>query len=316
MDGLGQKRQRTADGLGDDDGDVHRHSDGQGGGDALGDGRVHIAEPEGVERERDQREHRADDEADAHLLPEELEDVLQFHLAEGEAADGQRRGLRAAVAARAHQHGDAGGEHHAEGRGLERVLVVGDDHAGEDGGDHQKQQPRHAVFGQRQNAGLEVFVLRGEHGGHFFKVLGVLLFDDVDDIVDGDDADHALLVIDHGDGDEVVLAHGVGDEFLIVGGVDADELLVHQRFHLYIVLRQEQLAQRQRAEQFALRIEHVERVDRLLVKAGAADLRHGLAHGGAHVQFHVLDGHDRAGAVFRVAQKLVDEGALLRVAAL
>ena len=59
-------------------------------------------------------------------------------------------------------------------------------------------------------------------------VLFRLLLDDVDDVVDGDDADQAVLAVDHGGSDEVVLAEQPRHLLLIVEDRDLAAVLVDQ----------------------------------------------------------------------------------------
>ena len=69
------------------------------------------------------------------------------------------------------------------------------------------------------------------------------------------------------------------------------------------------------ADQPALLVDDVAGVDGLLVDARAADVVHRLAHGEVVAQVDVFDGHQRARAVLRVVEELVDQlaRALVRV---
>ena len=311
MDGLGEQRQRTADALGDHDGKEHRDGNDQRDLRSVG-----CKEQDAQEIHHG--EHHAQQRGDAHFLPENPADIAGRNLAQRQTADRQRRGLAAAVTAGIHQHGDARHQRHADtacGIG-ENVFIMGNDHAGKRGGDHQNQQPRQAVARHLPYAGFQVFIIGGQHCRHLFKVLGVFFFDNIHDIIDRDDAHQAILMIHNGDGKQVVLTHGIGDDFLVIGGMHGNHLLIHQILHLRIIAGEQQLAQPHRAEQLAIFIENVERIDGFLVHAGAANFRHRLTDRGADMEFHVFDRHDRTGAVFGVAQELVDQGTLLFIAAL
>ena len=308
MHGLGQQRQRAADQLCNHDCAEHRERDDQRDvGAVIGQKRD--------SQEIDRRERHAEQHRHAQFLPQHLPEVFRLDLAQREAADRQRRGLRAAIAAGVHQHRDAGDQRHADARGvLQHRFKVRDDLAGKQRRNHQNHQPRQAVFRQRQHAGLQIRVVRRQHGRHLFEVLGVFLFDDVHDIVDRDDADHAVFMIDHRNGQQVVFAHCVGDELLVVRGAHGDYLRVHQLLDLAIVPGKQQLSQRDRAQQHAAIVENIQRIDRFLVRRVLANGLHRLADRRAHMEIHVFDGHDAAGAVFGIAQKLVDQRALVFIA--
>lgn len=59
---------------------------------------------------------------------------------------------------------------------------------------------------------------------HLLEVLGVLVLDDVDDVVYRDYADESRLVVNSQDGEQVVFSRYVCDFLLVVERVDADEL--------------------------------------------------------------------------------------------
>ena len=67
------------------------------------------------------------------FLPQHLEGIGEPHLSQGQGADDGGGGLGAAVAAGTGQHGHEGGQ---DGAGHEGVLKMGEDDAGEGGGEH------------------------------------------------------------------------------------------------------------------------------------------------------------------------------------
>ena len=75
------------------------------------------------------------------------------------------------------------------------------------------QPPR--FFTIAREAHLEVGRVERLDAAELLDVLGGLLLDDVDDVVDGDDALHAPLGVDHRDGEEVVLREHVRDRLLV-----------------------------------------------------------------------------------------------------
>ena len=73
---------------------------------------------------------------------------------------------------------------------------MGGDHAGKGSGQHQNQQPRDALLGVGPHAGAKVgggVVIR-ENGGHLLHILGALVGQNVNGIVDGYDTHEHPLV--------------------------------------------------------------------------------------------------------------------------
>ena len=159
---------------------------------------------------------------------------------------------------------------------------------------------------QTPDAGFHIILVARDDGGHLLDVLGVLILNDVNDIVDGDDADEAALFIADGDGGQVVTAEIVGDSFLIVRGGGADDIGIHDIADAGAFRRDNQLAQGNLTDEPALIVDDVAGVDGLLVDARAADVIHRLAHGEIIVQIDIFNGHQASGAVFRIIEELVD----------
>ena len=121
-------------------------------------------------------------------------------------------------------------------------------------------------------------------------------------------------MIDHRNGQEVVFANRVGDELLVVRRAHGDHLRVHQLLDLSIIRGEQQLSQRHRAQQHAAIVQNIQRIDRFLVRRVLANRVHRLPDRRTHMEIHVFDSHNTAGAVFRIAQKLIDQRALIFIA--
>ena len=156
----------------------------------------------------------------------------------------------------------------------------------------------------------------GEQTAHLFDVLCVLLFDNVHDVVGGDDAHQTVLVVHDGDAHQVVFAHRVGDDLLIVQRLDRYEVGRHDVGDRLVLIGENQMPQRDGAHQMALAVDDIAGVDGFLVQAGLAQRFHRLAHGHGAVELGKLDGHDRAGRIFRVFEELVDQRALCGIGVL
>ena len=101
------------------------------------------------------------------------------------------------------------------------------------------------------------------HAGQAEDVLGRLVLDDVDDVVDRDDADELVLGVDNGNGEEVVGRDLARDLFLI--GVDARavDLAGHDALERRVRRHEQQPAQGHDADQVAPLVDDVEIEDHL-----------------------------------------------------
>ena len=217
-----------------------------------------------------------------------------------------RERLGAGVAAGTHQHGDEG---HQARHGGQAAFKGGEDHAGEGGGEHQEHQPGDAVAPDLQWPGAGIGLVGRGHTGHLFDVLGGLLFHNVDDVVDGDDADQPPFLVHHGHGHQVVVGELFRYALLVLGGGGKDHVPVHQILDDHIVVVEQQVLHRDDALQLPVGVGDEADVDGLLILADAADAGDGLLHAHVLFQVHELGSHDAAGGVLRIAEILVDEAA-------
>ncbi len=92
--------------------------------------------------------------------------------------------------------------------------------AGECEGNSQPGKPTAEFFAER---GIDGFSGTGPNG--FLDIFGLFVADDVDDIVESDDAEQSVCIINNGHHGVVVAVEFVGDLFAIhVGTEDADGL--------------------------------------------------------------------------------------------
>ena len=187
------------------------------------------------------------------------------------------------------------------------------DHAGERGREHEKHQPRDAVFPDLKRAGTGVRTVTRRDTGHFLDVFGGLLLHDVDDVVDRDDADEAAFLVHDRDGEQVIVRELFRDVLLVVRGAGVDDVRVHDVLKDLVIVAQKQILDRDDALQPALGGCDIADVDGLLVLADAADAGDGLADGHVFLQVDVLRRHDAAGGIFGVLEVFVDERARLGV---
>ena len=107
------------------------------------------------------------------------------------------------------------------------------------------------------NGGVRDPLVTG-HAGQPIQVFGGLVLDDVDDVVDRDDADELVLLVDDRHGEQVVRRDLPRDFFLVGVDADADELGRHDALERRLRRDEQQAAQRGDADQVAARIDDVE----------------------------------------------------------
>ena len=251
------------------------------------------------------RETHAAENAHADLLPDDRPEIGKLDLAERETADDGDGRLRAAVAARAGEHRDERREHKAC---RELVLEMVDDEPCERGREHEDEKPRDTRFPCFEHARIEIRPLRGRHTGHLFNVLGGLFFHNVDGVVYGDDADEPVFGVHDREGVEVVFGEHLRDGLLVLGRRDGNDVRLHDVLDHVVIVREDERAQRERADEPAL-VDHIAGVDRFLIDAGALDALGRLLHGHLRAEGDELRCHDAAGAVLGIAQDLVDHPA-------
>lgn len=149
-------------------------------------------------------------------------------------------------------------------------------------------------------------MLGREHSGHFFHILGGLVFHDVHGVIERDDTDQPVFRVDDRQGEEVVLAEHLGDLLFVVERADRDDVLLHDRLDgRVVILAQKQVLDAGQADELVAAGD-VAGVDRLLVDARAADAQDRFLDRHVRAQGDIFGGHDRAGGILGIAQDLVD----------
>ena len=173
---------------------------------------------------------------------------------------------------------------------------MGGDHAGEGGRQHQDEQPGDALLGVGPDTCAEIgrcIVIR-QNGRHLLHVLGGLVGQNVDRIVDGDDADEHALVVQDRHGREVVALHLTGHILLIVCDLHRNDVVVHDVGNGGLGVCQQQAAGRHNAQQ-TVPLDDVVGVDRLGVLALTADGGQRIADVHLLAQTDVFGRHQTAG---------------------
>jgi hypothetical protein len=136
--------------------------------------------------------------------------------------------------------------------------------------------------------------------------------DHVDDIIVGDDAEHAMFVVDHGDCQQIVFGNLPGHFLLVVGHVDCDQIPLHDLAHRAIgePSRGEELSRRHQPVQMAFLIKDVDVVNGFQLLCLASDMVQGLFHWSVVANSGELRGHLGAGRILRESLQPLDVASL------
>ncbi len=149
------------------------------------------------------------------------------------------------------------------------------------------------------------------HAGEPIDVLGGFVLDDVDHVVNRDDANELVLLIHDRDGQEVVGRDLPGDLFLIHLHAGADQIGGHDPLQRRLRRHEQQTPQRDDADEMTTLVHDVEIEDHLDV-AAALNLGNGLADRYVLAQREDARVHDAAGGPLVVLEEVFDDLGLFR----
>ena len=111
----------------------------------------------------------------------------------------------------------------------------------------------------------------------------------------GDDADEPVVVVDDGDGEEVVAGELLDHLVTRLLDADADRVLLHEIAHQRIRAGEDQVAERDEADEKAVGAENVDVVDRFTVGGLRTEPGHRLAGGDVGGERGILRRHQGPG---------------------
>ncbi|VTR63896.1 hypothetical protein DESC_100092 [Desulfosarcina cetonica] len=271
----------------------HRQADGQGQQDGVVLDLGHRADQGAVDH--------AQDEAHGQLLAHHRPDIANVQATRGQAAHHDGRGLRADVSAHAHDNGDESGQ---IGDAAQAVLKPADHVKGEDAAQAAGKQPRQADARAFDDAlGLDELLA---DTGHLENILGGFLAEDVDDVIHGDDAHDAVVVVHHRHRQNIVAGHQLGDFFLIHVGLHGDHIGGHEGLEWGLRFDHDQLSQGTHPHQLAIGVDHVQIERHLHIGEFLLDPFDGLGGGDFLIQGDEIGVHDPTGAVIGKAHEILD----------
>lgn len=191
--------------------------------DADGDTELHAVLPERSHETDDDAERKPESAAEKGFAQNGFDCFFRHDITGGDTADGNGAGLCADITGDTGHHRDEDDE---RGNLLQGELEMIEHHTGADAPENGDEQPRQTGRKRGDDAGaLFHFGFCGT--GHTINVLAGLILNDVDDIVDGDDAEDVFFVVDDRQREKAVAGHDVGDFFLVVAHIDAGDVLAH-----------------------------------------------------------------------------------------
>ena len=262
-------------------------------------------EPGGGDAAHDHGKAQPVDEADHELAAHHAPRIGVAQILGGERAHRHRHGLRSGIAAHAgddrHQHGE---RHHVGDRGLE----LADHPGGQQRGSQIGEQPGKPALDDGPDRVRQLFV--AADAAERRDVLGGLLLDHVDHVIDVDDADQALGLVHHRGGDQVVALEHARHLLLVGGGENAPPVRVHQFGDMNRALGAQQAVEPHRAEQLLGVVHHVKLEKPVRQVGGFAHVVDRVADRPVRRHRDELRLHAAAGGVLRIVQDLLDRAAL------
>ena len=150
------------------------------------------------------------------------------------------------------------------------------------------------------------------HAAERLDVLLGLLLDHVHDVVEGDDADQAVVVVHDRRRDEVVALEQPRHLLLLIGGVDRTQVLFEQILDRNRPLGAQQTIERDHAGQPAVGVDHVDLPEAIRKIGRLAHVVDGLADRPIRPDGDELVLHPPAGGIFRIVQAAPERDALDR----
>ncbi len=265
-------------------------------------------DPEPRDHAAGDADRRAVREADEHLLDQDAAAPVPHDLAELDAADDDRHRLGRGVPA--HRHDDRNENRERDGR-LERMAKERDDRRREQRRPEAREQPWQPAADRVDRAAVGAIL--GLDARQRVDVLGRLLANDVDDVVDGHDSDELVLLVDDRQRDQVVVGDEPRDLLLIRRRLHANQLGRHDLLERRRRAADDELAHAHDAEQVVALVDHVEVVGELELLAASLERRDRLRHRDLFVEREEVGRHDAPGGLRVEREELLHVGRLVGV---
>lgn len=290
-EGAEEKRKEQARHATKEDDAAHRGTD--------DDGNIHAATEESQEGDRSSHAE-AEDEADDELAADDAPPGGGAGVTDGECADHEGGGLRAGITTAADEEGEERDESKDFADGFFEDGHAG---AGKDVDEDQADEPADALAIKLEKGGITETDFDGVDLAEFLEVFGGFLLDDVEDVVNRDDAEKDVISVDDGQGVEARLLKERDSFFLILRGAEADVLAIHKGRDRGGGRGEEDLTQGDIIQEMAALINHVEHHDSFAIRAMGADMGENAGDVPGGLDREVGRGHEAAHTVFWVVEE-------------
>ena len=167
-------------------------------------------------------DHEAIDQTGHNLFTKDSKAIFLFNLIQRQGTDDNGEGLGPGVAAHAGYDRHDGGKSNNLGDGSVELC---DDAGGQDRGGKIDDKPGKSGADRVLHGAVDLLLL--VDSAHPVDILGCLLVDDIDDVIDGDDTDHPSVLIDNRQRSISVFGEEPGHGLLIQIGPDRNHVVVH-----------------------------------------------------------------------------------------
>ena len=167
-------------------------------------------------------DHETIDQSGHNLLAEDSKTIFPVNLIQRQGADDNGERLGAGVAAHAGYNRHDGGKRDNLGDGSVELC---DDAGGQDRGGKIDDKPGKSGAYRVLYGAVDLLLL--VDSTHPVDILGCLLVDDIDDVIDGDDTDHPSVLIDNRKRSVSVLGEEPGHGLLVQVGPYGNHVVVH-----------------------------------------------------------------------------------------
>jgi hypothetical protein len=172
----------------------------------------------------------------------------------------------------------------------------------------ERAQPAGPLPDHFEEADLHIGSLQGLHAAELLHVLGAFLDHSVDDVIDGHDPQHVTFLVDDRHGDKVIFGDEAGD-VLAIGQRRHGQRAARRADGKNRLLRfaGDQAAERDCPHEcLRLRVEHIDRIDRLPGALHPADMLQCLCNGPRRRNADKLGRHDASRRVVGIGQQLIE----------
>src|SRR5690606_19353486 len=189
-----------------------------------------------------------------HYLPP----IAQTNLAQRHGLDDQCGGLGTTVPSARHNERDEDGKNDSA---RQLRLVMTHHRGGEELPQKKENQPSGSFLNQVYDRHVHIGFIERLGTPDTLHVFGIFFVCYPKDIIHGNNTEHNLLIVCHGQGYPVIHPENVNSFFLRIIGLQGYQPIVHQIANNYIGLNQEDFPDTDIIEQYAFVVNHIQNIN-------------------------------------------------------